>query len=247
MLVDLNENRDEIAKIYSSVKNQSSEKIGYNYKNLSDEVYYKIKEKIIFRDLKPGERIIDKEIAEEFGVSRSIVRQSLNILEKKGLVTSFPRSGYYVKEIKEKDIEDIYDLRYLIEKYATKQAVSRLSQDEINKLEKLFNDAWNNLKKGSSVKLIEADALLHWVLIDNCGNEKLKDVINNINSLALFYRVIDIVQEDRAEEVYKIHYKIFEAVKNKNAEKAEKLMADHIKKAKNTILNNYEKYTFGGF
>lgn len=246
--MSLDSNREKIAKIYTRLRKRTKDnekKIGNNFENLGEQVYYKLKEKIIFRDIKPGERIIDREFAEEFGVSRSIVRQSLNILEKKGLVNSYPRSGYYVKEIKRKDIEDIFDLRYLLEKFATRQAVLKLNQNKIDRLEEIFEEAWDDLKEGSSVKLLEADAFLHWVLIDNCGNEKVKEVIEDINAFVLFYRVSDVIYEERAKPVYKMHYRIFEAIKNKEVEKAERLMARHIKESKKTILKNYEKYTFG--
>jgi len=87
-----------------------NEKIGEVFPNLENQVYKIIKEKIIRHEIKPGERIIDKKLAEELGVSRSMVRQVLAILVREELLTMIPRNGFYVKEITKKEIEEIYNI-----------------------------------------------------------------------------------------------------------------------------------------
>jgi len=97
-MVDIKNNT--ISLYTDSNKNEFvNKKIGDNFPNLEDQVYKIIKDKIIWHKIKMGERIIDKKLAEELGVSRSMVRQVLAILAKEELLIMVPRNGFYIREI----------------------------------------------------------------------------------------------------------------------------------------------------
>lgn len=130
-----------------------------------------------------GERIFDKNIAERLGVSRSIVRQVLTILTKEELLVMIPRKGFYIREIPKKEIEEIYNVRQVLESYATELAVPRINDIDINRLEKLFKKAESDLKYYKVKSFIETDIALHLLVINNCGNEHLKKIINKRNKL----------------------------------------------------------------
>ncbi|ADQ13648.1 GntR family transcriptional regulator [Halanaerobium hydrogeniformans] len=221
-----------------------SEKLGQKYKNLGDEVYETVKNKIINHEIKPGERIIDKNLAEQLGVSRSLVRQALTILEKEDLVTSVPRSGFYVKEIKERDVVEIYEIRKILEKAATEKAVPNIPEKDIAKLNTIFENAKKDLDKDKVVEFIKADSELHKVIINNCGNQRLIKLINSYNTYIAFYRVVDLSRVERAKEAYFEHLEIFNAVKERDVELTVELMAKHIDNAKNIIIDNFYEYTY---
>jgi len=222
----------------------ANNKIGDNFSNLGDQIYKIIKDKIIWHKIKMGERIIDKKLAEELGVSRSMVRQVLAILVKEKLLIMIPRNGFYVKEITRKEIGDIYNIRKILEAYATKLAVPKITNRNIVKLGEVFKRAKRDLEKDEVKSFIETDIKLHKLLIDNCGNECLKKMINENNDKYVFYRIIDLSRVERAKESYFEHYKIFKAVKEKKVELSTKLMAKHIENAKRIILDNFERYTY---
>jgi len=223
----------------------ANRKIGDNFPKLEDQIYKIIKDKIIWHKIKMGERIIDKKLAEKLGVSRSMVRQVLTALVKEELLIMIPRSGFYVREITKKEIEEIYNVRKVLETYATELAVPKIISRDISKLEKVFKRAKRDLEKDEVKSFIETDVKLHKLLIDNCGNECLKKMINEYNDKYAFYRIIDLSRVERAKESYFEHYEIFKAVKNRNIELASKLMEEHIINAKNIILINFNKYTYG--
>jgi len=225
--------------------NFANKKIGEVFPNLEDQVYKIIKDKIIWHEIKMGERIIDKKLAEELGVSRSMVRQALTILVKEELLIMIPRNGFYVKEITRKEIEEIYNVRKVLEGYATELAVPKITSGDIVKLEEVFRKARGDLEKDEVKSFIETDVRLHKLFIDNCGNECLKKMINENNDKYTFYRIIDLSRVERAKESYFEHYEIFEAVKEKKEKLSAKLMAKHIENAKNIIINNFDSYTFG--
>ncbi|MCK8824222.1 GntR family transcriptional regulator [Fuchsiella alkaliacetigena] len=219
--------------------------IGNNYKSLEQQVYKIIKDKIVYRELKPGERIIDKHLAEELDVSRSLVRQAFNILEKEELITAIPRSGFYVREITKKDIKEIYNIRRLLEGYATELAVPEVPAEDIKEVEELFKQAKEDLEEGEVESFIEADTKLHNILTDNCKNERLKKMINKYQSHYIFYRLVDFSRLERAREAYHRHCEIFEAVKDKDVELTVELIEEHIEHARDIIIENFEDYTYG--
>jgi DNA-binding GntR family transcriptional regulator len=205
-----------------------NKKIGETFQNLEDQIYKIIKDKIIWHEIKMGERIIDKKLAEELGVSRSMVRQVLTILVKEELLIMIPRNGFYVREITKKEIEEIYNVRKILEAYVTELAVPKISSRDIAEVEEGFKKAKRDLEKNEVKSFIEADILLHKLLLDNCGNEPLRGIIN-----------------ERTKESYFEHYEIFKAVKEKKVQLSIELMAKHIENAKKIILNNFELYTYG--
>ena len=223
----------------------ANKKIGESFSNLEDQVYKIIKDKIIWHKIKMGERIIDKKLAEELGVSRSIVRQVLNILAKEELLTMVPRNGCYVKEITKKEVKEIYNIRKVLEVYATELAVPQIHNDDFEKIERLFKTARKDLEEEKNYSFIEADMQLHRLLINNCGNDLLKKIVNQYNDRYIFYRVIYVTDIKKAKKSYREHYEIFQAIKRRNVRLAKKLMAEHIENSKNIIITNFDSYTYG--
>lgn len=223
----------------------ANKKIGEVFPSLEEQVYKIIKDKIVWHEIKMRERIIDKKFAEELGVSRSMVRQVLTILVKEELLMMIPRNGFYVREITEKEIEEIYDIRKVLETHAVKCAIPRNSNRDIAKIEKVFNKAKESLEKYDTKSLVEIDIKLHELIIKNCNNSHIEKIIDKFENLVNFYRFADQHEIGRARELYFEHYEIFKSIKSGNIELAAKLMSNHIENSKKHILKNYNKYTYG--
>jgi DNA-binding GntR family transcriptional regulator len=103
-----------------------------------------------------------------------LVRQVFATLVKEEFLVVIPRSGFYVREITKKEVKKIYNIRKILESYATKLAVLRISKRDIDELEELFKKAKKDLDHDEAISFIERDARLHRLLIDNSGNEYLK-------------------------------------------------------------------------
>jgi len=226
-------------------KNYKEIEIGEKFDNLEEQTYNLIKNKILYHEIKPGERIIDANIAKELVVSRSLVRQVLNILVKEELLILMPRSGFYVRKITKKEVGEIYNIRKVLEAYATKLAVPLICDGDFKRLERLFKKAKKDLEKGKNNSFIETDIQLHKLFIDKCGNEHLRKIINQYNDRYIFYRVIDLSSMERAKKSYFEHYEIFKAAKIRDSKISSELMMMHIENSKKVIINNFDEYTFG--
>jgi len=222
-----------------------NKKVGEIFSNLEDQVYKIIKNKIIWHEVKMRERIIDKKFAEELGVSRSMIRQVLTTLVKEELLIMIPRNGFYVREITRKEIEEIYEIRKVLEIYAMKRAIPRIADRDITEVEMEFNESKKNLQKNDSENFIKIDIRLHSLIIDNCNNSHIKKIIDKFRNLIDFYRFADQHKISRARELYFKHYEIFKSIKSRDIELAAKLMFNHIENSKKNILKNFSKYTYG--
>lgn len=224
---------------------ENTVKPGENYENLEGKIYKIIKDKIIYHKIKPRERVIDKNIAQELGVSRSLARQVLNILAKEEIVEIVPRKGFYIKEMTKKEIEEMYNVRKILEAYAVRLAVSKISDDDFKKIENLFKVARKDLDEKKTDSFIKTDLEMHKLFIDKCGNELLKQIINKYNYRYLFYRIADLSPIERAEKSYFEHLEIFKAAKNGDSKASSGLMMKHIEHCKKEIIDNFDKYTYG--
>jgi len=236
--------KKKVNDVFNSNKNNDdSESIAYE--KLEDKVYNIIAQKVIYHELKPGERIIDKQLAEDIGVSRSLVRQVLNILEKEELVENVPRRGFYVKKMTRDDIKEIYDIRKFLEVLAMEQAIFNISDEEISYVERIFDKAKEELKTNNVQSTVEADIELHWMINRNCGNKRLVNLIKKYSNLYLFYRIVDLSRIERAHEAYEEHYNILKAINLRDKKVAVELMRNHVENAKKIILKNFDEYTYG--
>ncbi|TFB08827.1 GntR family transcriptional regulator [Candidatus Atribacteria bacterium MT.SAG.1] len=241
------ENKNNKINLYTDPDKDKfvNKKIGDNFPNLEDQVYKIIKDKIIWHEIKMRERIIDKKLAEELGVSRSMVRQVLTALVKEELLVMIPRNGFYVREITKKEIEEIYEIRKVLEVYAIKRAIPRIPDRDIAELEKVFKEPKKRLEKNDTESFIEIDIKLHNLIINNCNNSHIKKIIDKFRNLVNFYRFADQHKISRAKELYFEHLEIFKSIKRRNIELAAESMSNHIENSKKNILKNYEKYTYG--
>jgi DNA-binding GntR family transcriptional regulator len=111
-----------------------------NYKPLRDVVFDYMKDAIITGKLKPGERLMEVQLAEKLGVSRTPVREAIRKLELEGLVVMVPRKGAYVADLDAKDLLNVLEVRSSLEGLAASLAAERITEEEIDKLKKIIEE-----------------------------------------------------------------------------------------------------------
>ena len=148
-----------------------------SYKPLREIVFETLRDAIINQTLEPGERLMEIQLAEEMGVSRTPVREAIRKLELEGLVIMVPRKGAYVAGISVKDIHEVFEVREYLEGLAASLAAKRITPEELDEMEKsLFMEAGeldgNNLRS-----IVEIDTTFHDLLYKAVRNEQL---VNNL-------------------------------------------------------------------
>jgi DNA-binding GntR family transcriptional regulator len=214
-----------------------------NYKPLREIVFETLREAIINTVLKPGERLMEIQLAEEMGVSRTPVREAIRKLELEGFVVMVPRKGAYVAGISIKDIADVFEIRAAMEGLAAGLAAERITEEELEQLERILVKIGECVQNNDLEKLIEVDTEFHDTLYKACRNERLVQIVSNLREQIQRARTASLSTPGRSKYALEEHKKIVEAVSERNVELAQLLAREHIENAENAmldVLNNKE-------
>nr|WP_263324462.1 GntR family transcriptional regulator [Neobacillus sp. Marseille-Q6967] len=195
-----------------------------------DQIYYKIREMILYMKIKPGERVYEAKLARLFNTSRSPVREAVKALIKEGLLVSDEKSRIFVFEPTFTDIVQIYQCRMALESFAAKLTTEIATNSQLEeigsimiKTETLLGDEENNREK-----LIELNTEFHESIIKFSNNLLLKKQLSDINSLSYYFRILNFNGKNRGKVLYEEHKEIYQYMKNREAKKASAAMMQHI-------------------
>jgi len=207
-----------------------------NYQPLRELVFEALREAIIKGVLKPGERLMEVQLAEELGVSRTPVREAIRKLELEDLVVMIPRKGAYVSSISLKDVADVFEVRAAVEALAAGLAAERITEEELGELERILVKKAEIIEANDLDRLIEIDILFHDCLYQASRNGKLVQIINNLREHIHRFRSASLASPGRMREALEEHRKIVEAISERNIALAQALAQEHIENAENSIL-----------
>lgn len=202
--------------------------------SLSGRVFHRIREDILSGKYLQNEELREKAIADELGVSRTPVREALRQLELEGLVTIIPNKGASVVGISSKDIQDIYEIRSLLEGLCAKWASANITAEQLDELDENIFLSEFHLQKQHFEQVLELDNKFHDILYTASNSKMLNHVLSDFHHYVERVRKVTLGKSERAEKSIEEHKKIVEALRNRDACKAEKLANEHIM---NTIQN----------
>lgn len=204
-----------------------------NYRPLREIVFETLREAIISGVLKPGERLMEVQLAEEMGVSRTPVREAIRKLELENFVVMVPRKGAYVADLSTKDIVDVFEIRAALEALAAGLAAERITDDELEELQQILVQ---NAKSQSLEEFIAIDTKFHDVLYRASRNERLVQIISNLREQIQRFRSTTLASPGRMKNTLEEHKRIVDAVSERNVQLAQQLAQEHIDNAENSML-----------
>lgn len=188
-------------------------------------VYHAILKAIREGMYQPGEPLREIEVSQRLGVSRTPVREALSRLQDKGLVEPAPGRGLAVARLSTQQIFELYSLRADLEKLVVRNVVKYATPIEIDNLERL-NELFGSAKDVQSAT--EANSLLHAALREASRNRYLHMAIDDLQDTVALIAVTVFSAPGRIEAAYKEHAAIIAAIRDRDADRAEQLMGDHI-------------------
>jgi DNA-binding GntR family transcriptional regulator len=199
-----------------------------NHLPLREKIYKLIKKAILKRELKPGERITEIDLANRFGISRTPIREAFRRLESEGFLTIFPRKGATVTEINEKNVIEFYQIKGALEALAGRLALANITSEDIEEMERL-NDKLKEISfSDEDTAFDEFNKIhnsFHEKFISLSGNTLLIEILRNLVKRFMRFRLM-VEHTNFIDEVVKQHDEIIDAFKNKNI----RLISDSIKK-----------------
>jgi DNA-binding GntR family transcriptional regulator len=203
--------------------------------NLSADVFSVLKERIIRWEYAPGHRFTEEGLCEEFGVSRSPVREALRMLVENKLVEKAPHKGYSVKQLDMQEIHELYDVRMALETHV----IERLAQGSYPEKEwKELYRSWQDLRKATptnSADFAQLDEEFHEQLASWTGNRTLLQQIRSIDERLHFIRVTDITSAERLRETCEQHLRILDCIKEKNMDCAREALQLNIEDGRKNV------------
>lgn len=212
-----------------------------NYKPLRELVYESLREAIILGRLRPGERLMEVQLAEEMGVSRTPVREAIRKLELDGFVIMVPRKGAYVAGITLKDIADVFEVRAALEGMAAGLAAERITDEEMDQLERSIVQISEHNTGTDIDAVVAGDTQFHEIIYQASRNQQLVQIITHLREQIQRFRMTSLSQPGRTKFALDEHKKIAEAISDRNVELAQTLAREHIENAEQSLLNAVRK------
>lgn len=203
--------------------------------SLRGRVYESIREDILGGRYQQNTELKEAAIGAELGVSRTPVREALRQLELEGLVKIIPNRGAYVNMITSKDVQDIYVIRSMLEGLCARWATEEITQEQLDGLEETLCLTEYHTRKENYEKLYELDSLFHEQLYSASGSRILNHVLSDFHDYVKRVRKVTIASQGRSVKSTEEHRAIFEAIKAKDAEQAEELAKQHVKRTIESI------------
>jgi DNA-binding GntR family transcriptional regulator len=211
-------------------------------RNASSAATELIRQAIIDGRLPPGRRLKEEELARELGISRTPVREALLMLHAEGLVDAAPNRGAAVRSHSVKDLDDLYQLRAVLEGYATRRAATRLSDETIGGLRascERFDGLLDALAEMTD--LVQENLLFHQTILDHAGSERLTSMVRQVIELPLVYRSYVWYSPEQQRISAHYHRQIVRALEQRDADRAELIMKEHVFEARDLLLTHWRE------
>lgn len=210
------------------------------HQNLSDKIYSLLKEMIVRWEFRPGQRLIDSELAQQYGVSRSLLRNAITLLVNEGLI-EVSRRRFYVAQFSQKDIGDILQLRHLLEMHALPAAIAHTADDELADMEAKMIEAERLFESGDLEPFYALDVETHQMIIDKGDNDYIKKVYANLLTLLRMVIRSDFDKQRKISESFNEHKALLEAWKRRDVTAASAALDHHLGMAEERVMENFAK------
>lgn len=195
--------------------------------SLTEKVYGMLRTEILTCVLQPGLELNEAELAERFKISKTPVREALSNLRQEGLVRTFPRRGYQITPITFGDMNELFDVRTILEVGAAELACTRVGAAEIDELNRLADVVYDRSEKPSLEPFIEANRKFHLAIARASGNGRLEDLLaRQIDALERFF-YLGAQFRDVSQETAVSHHEIVEVLARRDPAEAREIMIRH--------------------
>jgi DNA-binding GntR family transcriptional regulator len=193
--------------------------------------YRRIKHGIIDLTYQPGGKLSEMRLAEELGVGRSPIRTALARLEGEGWIEVSPQSGTFVRALSTREIDELSEMRGILEAHCIGITVERISDEALKKLGKAFRESSPKIRRGDAEAFIDLDSRLHSLSYQAAGNELIAQTLTGLRDKVQWIRRACSVSGERVLDGFKEIEGIYDALVRRDAETARQRMKSHIENA----------------
>ena len=207
------------------------------YQPLRDVVFHTLREAILKGELKPGERLMELQLASRLGVSRTPIREAIRMLELEGLAVTMPRKGAEVAKMTEKDMEDVLKIRKALDELAVGLACDNMTEEELKQLYVALKNFEESIRSGDVKQIAQADVEFHDSIYQAADNPKLVTMLNNLREQMYRYRVEYLKNESIYPRLIEEHQGIYDGLKRKDKEAVVEIVSHHVENQEIVVKN----------
>ena len=204
-------------------------------------VFKKLQKAIYTEKIKSGEKITEREIVKEFGVSRTPVREALCMLTATGLIKFIPDKGFVIGKLTAKEIKNVIETKTALERFALRLAIQRIKPTEIKNLNLLLSKMKRAVKNKDIVKVFNISNLFYDQIILASENEELFNFIQLLNNKIYHFRNVSFSTPNELEEYFTEHETMLKALIHKDEDMVQKLAKESIQRVNSIINRKIEK------
>lgn len=208
------------------------------YLPLREVVFNNLRDAILNGELKPGERLLENQLAEKLGVSRTPVREALRMLEQENLVALVPRKGAQVLDLSAADIKNVLEIRSALEAVAIRHACRSMDVEHLEELKVLNVEFERAFEEKDYERVATTDEKMHDIIFASAHNDRLVQIISNMRAQVYRYRMAYLKVYETKTAVVNHHRGIIAAIENHLEEEGIKVMAEHIEHQTQVILKS---------
>lgn len=198
------------------------------YLPLRDVVFKTLREAILRGDLKPGERLMELQLAAKLGVSRTPIREAIRMLQQEGLAVTIPRRGAEVAAMTEKEMEDVLQVREALEILAVQLASEKITKEQIAELEERLKAFEQAVETAEVKQIAQSDIDFHDLIYTAAENPRLVVLLNNLREQIYRYRVEYLKDEKNYPRLIEEHRQIMQGLKERNEQYVVEMTKKHM-------------------
>jgi DNA-binding GntR family transcriptional regulator len=198
----------------------------------------KIRDAILDGLLKPGEKLIERELCSSLGISRTLLREALPLLRAEGLITSIPHRGTFVALIDAAEVKEIYQIRRVLEALATREFARNATDAQMKALRQQFVNLKSSETEGNLRDLLVAKSGFYALLFEGCGYKLISQILTQLNNRVIIYKRLSLSVPGRLPEALDELDALVTAIEARDCDKAAELCETHVANAERTVLRH---------
>ena len=197
-----------------------------------------IRQAIVEGRVLPGQRLKEEELAQQLGISRTPIREALLVLQTEGLLEASPNRGATVRSYDVRDLEEMYELRALLEGHAARRAAARVTADQLDEL-RASCDRFAALLDGNDIQsLVAENNVFHRTILTAADSDRLSGMVRQVVAMPLVYKSYVWYSPDQASASHHYHRQLVKALERSDGERAELVMREHVFEARDVLVQH---------
>jgi len=208
--------------------------------SLTTKVTQLLEQAILTGQIKPGEKLVERELSERLGISRSPIREAIRSLQSSGLVKIIPWKGTIVSEVSKREVEEIYAVKSMLESFAAGVACKRITHKQVRRFRALLAKMEKEISKNNLYAYLKLSQEFHELFIKASDNTKLYEIYQSLSKQIQWLQLISLSFSDRAKHSLREHKQIMEAFVERKPELVEQLVRDHVDRGGKALVQKLE-------